>query len=73
MLSRAPGQSLIREDFLDWQFEEPGDLERQRQAGIVFAGLERIDSLTRDAEFIGEIALRPLPDRPKLAELISHR
>jgi len=25
-----PGRSSVGEDFLDWDFEEPGDLERQR-------------------------------------------
>src|SRR5438045_8234995 len=51
---RSPSRSFVGEDFLDWCFEEPGDLERQRQTGIVFPGLERIDGLTRDAEFIGD-------------------
>src|SRR5205085_12241203 len=70
---RSPSRSFVGEDFLDWCFEEPGDLERQRQTGIVFPGLERIDGLTRDAEFIGEIVLRPFPAGPKFAQLISHR
>lgn len=59
--------SLIGEDFLDWEFEEAGDLERKREAGIVLAGLERVDGLTRDAELISEIVLRPISRRAEFA------
>ena len=65
--------SFVGEDFLNREFEESRDLKRQRQARIVFPGLERVDGLTRDADFLGEVILRPLPRGAEFAELISHR
>ena len=59
--SLPPGRSFNGEDFLDWDLKEPCDLEGQGQAGIVFLRLDRIDGLTRDAEFVGEHVLRPFP------------
>jgi len=52
---------LIAEDRLYGRFEEPGKFEGQRKAGIVLARLDGVDGLARDAEFLGEVGLRPSP------------
>lgn len=64
---RSGERSFVGEHFLDWEFEETGDLERERQTGIIFPGLERVDGLTRDAKSIREIALRPFTVGAKFA------
>ena len=51
---------LVLEYLLDGQPEEPGSLERQRQAGIELALLDRIDGLSRDFQFLCKPGLCPL-------------
>jgi hypothetical protein len=40
---------------LDLRFEQAGDFEGQRQTRIVFFRLNRVHSLARDTEFVGQI------------------
>jgi len=47
------------EDVLDPSLEQARDTERQRQAGVVLAGLDRVHGLARDAEPRAQFALRP--------------
>lgn len=68
-----PTTSLRFEDFLDGAFEKPRDFEREREARIIFLRLDRIDRLTRYAEFFRQIPLRPFPGRAQFAQLIFHR
>ena len=61
---RGPGRrgaraSVRLEDLLDPAAEEAGDPEGQGQAGVVAAGLDRVDGLPRDPQPLGEVALRP--------------
>ncbi len=81
-----PGESLARppvllrprclrrvEDLLDQAVEEVRDLERERKARVVLAGLERVDGLTGDAEPIREVRLRPVALRAQDPERVLHR
>lgn len=52
---------ISRREFLNREFKEPGDLEWQGQTRMVFPGPDRVTRLARDAEFVGEIALRRPP------------
>src|SRR5262245_53441613 len=61
------------EDLLDLELEERGDGEGQRQAGVVLAGLDRVDRLARHAEALRQIALRPAVLAAELANAIVHR
>src|SRR6185437_10164765 len=38
---------------LDGQAKQPRNLERQWQAGVVFAGFQRVDGLARDLQVVG--------------------
>ena len=46
-------------NLLDGLFEQAGDFESQRQARIVFLCLDGVHGLARDAEFVGQVGLRP--------------
>src|SRR5262245_51541950 len=59
-LAAVMSLSLIYKNLFDGQVKKPGDLERQRQARIVFAGLDRVHALARDAEPLGQIGLAPI-------------
>ena len=48
------------EDLLDQRVEDLGDLEGERQARVVAAGLDGVDGLTRDAGTGGEVSLGPV-------------
>src|SRR5690606_32176696 len=67
-----PSSFLRLEDHFDGLLEQPRDLERERKARIVFFGFDRIDRLTGNAEFFGEVALRPLLAGAELAQSILH-
>ncbi len=49
-----------KEDGLDRLLEQPRDAERERQAGVVLAVLDRVDGLTGDLQLFGEPRLRPV-------------
>ena len=51
--------------------EEAGELECERQRGIVPARLDGVDGLAGDAELLGEVRLRPATLRAEDAERIS--
>ena len=51
---------LVGEDGLDGAVKEAGEFEGEREAGIVFAGLDGVDGLAGDLEFLGEVGLRPV-------------
>ena len=59
-------------DFLDGSFEQACHLEGQRQAGIILLRFNGIDGLARDAEFVGQIGLRPFLGRAQFAQTIFH-
>ena len=44
----VPIYALGIKNLLDPQLEEAGDLERQRKAGVILAGLDGVDRLPRD-------------------------
>ena len=48
------------EDLLNSLFEKAGNLECQWESGIVFAGLDGINSLSGDLKLVGQCCLRPL-------------
>ena len=66
------GHRLREKNFLDSAVEQLGDLKRQRQAGIVPAGLYSIDRLTGYVEPRRKIRLRPVPLRTEDFEPIFH-
>lgn len=47
------------EQRLDGVAEYRGDLEGEREARVVPAGLDRVDGLARDVQMIGELGLTP--------------
>jgi len=61
------------ENVLDWKFEQPSHLERQRQARIIFFRFDGVDGLARNFKFRGQIGLRPFPGRPQFAQAVFHR
>src|SRR3990167_3969777 len=61
------------EDGLNGRIEEPRDGERQGQTGIVPLVLDRVDSLTRHAEALGEVRLRPAPLGAEDVQPVLHR
>src|SRR5579884_3981953 len=61
------------EDVFDQQVEQLGDTERERQRRIIFAGLDRIDALTRDFEPFGEVLLAPAALSAEHAESVFHQ
>src|SRR6185312_4037768 len=64
---------VIVEYLLDPESEHPRDPERERQAGIVFAGLDGVDRLARDLKALGEIGLAPIASRAQDFEAVVHR
>lgn len=64
--------SVAQEDILDLQTEQVGDAEGERERGVIFAGLDRVDALARNAELGGEIALVPVAFRPQDFEPVLH-
>ena len=75
----SPGFSLIRflilvqfKNLLDFHLEQPGDLERQRQAWIVFLRFDGVHRLARDVELVGQVRLRPFLRRAQFAQFIFH-
>jgi len=59
------GHRFVGQEYLlHRETEEPGDLDRERQAGIVFPGLNRADRLPRDGQVIGEVACDQLRSAP---------
>ena len=46
-----------QENILDFTLEQRCDLESQRQAGIIFACLERIDCLAADIQQVRQLGL----------------
>src|SRR6266446_312962 len=52
------------ENLLHRPVESLGDFKCQRQTGIILFGLNGIDRLARDSEFVGEIGLSPVELAP---------
>src|SRR5688572_3232449 len=60
--------SFLREkNLFDWFAEQLRDGERERQAGVVFAGLDGVHRLARHFELVGEVALAPAALRTQFA------
>src|SRR5580698_10303580 len=64
---------LLGEDRLDGLAEQAGDLEGERQAGVVFAGLDGVDALARDVEPPGEFGLTPVALGAQHFQAVFHR
>src|SRR5688572_9825201 len=73
-LPRKAGEeiSLRLEDRLDRQVEQFRDPEGEREAGVVAAGLDRVDALARDFEPFGQVALAPVALGPEHLEAVLH-
>ena len=52
--------------------EQPPDRKRQREAGVVLAGLDRVDCLPGNAEPLRQIALGPTPLGPEYPQAVGH-
>ena len=63
---------FVQEDGLDRLFENAGDLEGQRQGGVVAAGLQRIDGLARHAQPLGQFGLTPVALGAQHLETVVH-
>jgi hypothetical protein len=50
---------MIDEQLVDRHGEQFRHAERQREARVIFVGLDRVYRLSRDAEAAGELALAP--------------
>src|SRR5438874_346802 len=61
-----------REDILDLEAEEGGDLECQRKAGVVLALLDRDNGLTRHSQAMGKLCLGPPATSSELREPVLH-
>ena len=61
------------ENLLDRQVEQLGDAEGERQRGIVFAGLDRVDALARHFEPLGQVLLAPVALGAEHAEAVFHQ
>lgn len=63
---RQPGSGLLvrLEDGFDRLLEQASQSERNRQAGVVPAGLQRVDGLTRHIQSVGK---GPLSEPPRFA------
>jgi hypothetical protein len=57
---------------LDGETEHPGHAQRERQAWIIFVGLDRIDRLSRDSKPPGKLALAPPASGPMLLYAVFH-
>src|ERR1044072_8931625 len=65
-------RSVVREDGFDRKLEERGDAEGERQARIIFAGLDGVDALPGDLQPLGEIALAPVALGAQHLESVLH-
>src|SRR5438067_11850913 len=61
------------ENLFERKREQFGDAEGERQRGIVFAGLDRIDALARDFEAPGQVLLAPAALCSQEAEAVFHQ
>ena len=62
------GLGVIAKNLFDTELEHARELEGERQAGVVFADLERVDRLAADAQVRREVGLRPAVLSPEFAE-----
>ena len=60
------------EDLFDRMSEERGDLEGEREAGIVPAGFDGVDGLALDAQPLGQLRLRQVVPRTEDAQFVLH-
>lgn len=67
------GGFLRFKDLLDASMESPRQRERQRQAWVVLARLDRIHGLARDAQPLRELRLRPVQLSAQDPQPILHR
>src|SRR5215831_9091097 len=58
---------------LDRPFEQRGDREGQREAGLVALGLNGVHRLSRDMQLCRQFALGPSSLGPKRREIVPHR
>src|SRR6185437_6798708 len=65
--------SVVHENRLDRLAEQARDLERQRQAGVVLAGLDGVDALARDVEPGREVRLAPVALGAQHFQAVLHR
>ena len=70
-MSARPAR-LDLEDLFDELSEELRDRERERQARVGLAALDRVDRLARDAEPSGELRLRPVLLGAQDAKTVLH-
>src|SRR3546814_9685663 len=63
----------VIENLLDRHFEQPRELEGERQRRVVFPRFDRIHRLPRDVEPVGEFRLAPVPHRAQHFQLVVHR
>src|SRR5690348_3949203 len=63
----------IKENRFDARAEQPRDLEGQRQAGVVLAGFDGVDRLSRDVQPLAEFGLRPGVFLAQFANAVFHR
>src|SRR5206468_7665778 len=63
---------LIIENVLDMLVEQARELERERERGIVLAGLDRVDRLARHAEAAAKLGLAPVALGAKDFQTVLH-
>src|SRR2546427_11371582 len=63
---------FVDEDGFDGGVEKAGEFEGQRETGVVLAGLDCVDGLAGDLEFLGEVGLGPVAFSAEDAEAIVH-
>ena len=68
----AEAAQFVVEDFVHAPAEQPRDAEGEGQRGIVFADLERVDRLARDAKCIRKVALAPALLGAQDAKIVLH-
>src|SRR3954454_14782731 len=74
---RAAGSGVMAalpviENLLDRPLEQAGEPEGQRQRGIVFPGLDRVDRLARDSEPAAKLRLAPVPLGSQHLQTVLH-
>ena len=69
---RRTALGLVGEDGLDSGVEEAGEFEGEGKAGVVFSGLDGVDGLAGDLEFLGEVGLGPVSFGAEDAEAVVH-
>jgi hypothetical protein len=62
----------IIENLLNLEIEQPRQLEGKRQGRVVFAGLDGVYSLARDADLLAKLRLAPAMLGTKDAKPIVH-